>query len=75
MLEQGSSRNLSVRLPQELFDRLAFLAKIEDQTLGEVMRRAIHEYAQNQLENTEVHARAEALREELDLYLHHPSKV
>lgn len=38
-------RNVSVRLPQDTFDLLASVARVDGITMGEVIRRAITQYA------------------------------
>ncbi len=75
MHTKGATRNLSVRIPQDLFEQLAFLAKLEDQTLGELIRRAAHDYSQSRFQDDEVLDRAEKLREEMNLYLSASNQV
>jgi predicted DNA-binding protein len=38
-------RNVSVRLPQDIFDRLVAVARVDAVTMGEVIREAIVAYA------------------------------
>lgn len=58
-------RNLSVRLPQDSFDNVVALAKVEDVTMGEVIRRAIAQYAETQMSDPEWANKVEALQRQL----------
>lgn len=40
----GHSRNLSVRLPEDSFQKVVALARVDNITMGEVIRRAIASY-------------------------------
>ena len=67
MAESGvpTSRNLSVRLPQNAFDSVVALAKVEGITMGEVIRRAIAHYAKDQMVDPEWTVKVEALQRQL----------
>lgn len=67
MAESGSTaaRNLSVRLPQESFDNVVALAKVEGITMGEVIRRAIAHYASDQMADPEWAVKVESLQRQL----------
>lgn len=39
-------RNVSVRLPQDIFDSLVTVARVDGVTMGEVIRKAISQYCQ-----------------------------
>lgn len=64
-IKLGAVRNLSVRLPQEAFDNVVALAKVEGVTMGEVIRRAIDLYAQTQMADPEWANKVEALQRQL----------
>ncbi|MDO5093435.1 MAG: ribbon-helix-helix protein, CopG family [Propionibacteriaceae bacterium] len=63
--ELSTARNLSVRLPQEAFDNVVALAKVEGITMGEVIRRAIAHYARAQMADPEWATKVEALQRQL----------
>lgn len=61
-----TTHNLSVRLPEDLFNQLALLAKIQDRTLGEVVRQAIRDYWAEHRNDTEIVEKVAELRKEMD---------
>ncbi len=61
----ASVRNLSVRLPQDSFDNVVALAKVEGVTMGEVIRRAIAQYAETQMADPEWATKVESLQRQL----------
>lgn len=66
-------RNLSVRLPQDAFDNVVAIAKVEGVTMGEVIRRAIAHYAKEQMSDPGWADKVEALQRQLATLL--PPKV
>ena len=38
-------RNVSVRLPEDIFETLVSVARVDGETMGEVIRKAINSYA------------------------------
>lgn len=61
----GTVRNLSVRLPQDAFDNVVALAKVEGITMGEVIRRAIALYAETQMADPDWANKVESLQKQL----------
>lgn len=43
--EQLKVRNVSVRLPEDMFETLVTVARVDGETMGEVIRKAITSYS------------------------------
>lgn len=70
-----SGKNLSVRLPQQHLNILTSLAKIDDVTLGEVVRSAILAYGDLRREDPDFADRVNEVKRQLDEVLAPPAQV
>jgi predicted transcriptional regulator len=61
----AEGKNLSVRLPKDVLDILVGIAKVDDVTMGEVIRTAIREYAERRTTQPEFEERVKATQRQL----------
>lgn len=67
--ESASGRNLSVRLPFEYLNIVMGLAKVDDVTMGEVIRNAILAYSEQRRQDPKLREKVDETKRQLDAVL------
>jgi predicted DNA-binding protein len=67
--EVTNTRNLSVRMDAELLNRLITVSKVQDRTMGEVIREAVRQYTDGLARDEDFIEAVKVLREELNSVL------
>ncbi len=68
-LDGRAVRNVSVRLPEATFDAVVSVARVDGITMGEVIRRAIADYAAARKKSPDWTAKVQQLQQQLELLL------
>lgn len=65
-------RNVSVRLPESVFETLVSVARVDGQTMGEVIRRAVVAYAAQRRDSEDWADKVQELQRQLEAVLPPP---
>ena len=64
-------RNVSVRLPEDIFETLVSVARVDGETMGEVIRKAINSHAADRKSSEDWAEKVHELQRQLKAVLPH----